>query len=427
MKAKAVIFMFFLFISLFIQAQEGYKELPYYELPKYSKEIGSEGIMARMIDELGVKYYWATEGITDNDLYDEFDTPNTSKYLLENLYQLSELMLSYTLKKEVLLINNIESLPLEEIRSKTLFKIKYCSDVVLNKTTPNEVLPWDILNKPLADFLWYCDQLIANRSQSENPYNPRVDHLTSESQYEKFRDSRGADGITNEQWIYISKLPNPMGRQVDIIRAQNRTNNEVEATLKKEAHGIVEAGELEEIKTTPTIVEGRSYVYYGLSPDQLSFLVSSDSKIINGLIQWIIFINAGNSTTLDEVFRFNLYPNENGDLIYFNSGNTRIISDKEGNSVTIKFISKFIDVSNINNYRITQVLTGNVDDANNQIIFIADSDFKNGMDTVNNSIILSIESRSGSLLDRIRMNIENERSDETFYKEELTHLNLKEQ
>ncbi len=427
MNVKDVILIFFLLMSGSSHAQDKSKDLPYYELPKYSGETGSGSIMTRMIDELGVEYYWATEGLTNNDLYDEFEMPNTSKYLLESLYQLSELMLSYTLKKEVLLFDNLESLPFEEIRSKTLFKIKNCSEVVLKKRTPNEISLWDILNNPLSDFLWYCDQLKTYRRQSENLYNPGVYPLMSKSQLEKFKDSRGADGITNEQWLYISKLPNPMGRQADIIRAQNRTNNVVEATLKKEARGIVKAGELKEIKSTPTIVEERSYVYYGVSPDQLSFLVSSDSKIINRLIQWIIFINAGNSTALSEIFRFNLYPNEKGDLIYFNSGNTRIISDKEGNSVTIKFISKLIDFNNINNHRITQVLIGNANDEFNQIKFLANSDFENGMNTAKNSIILSIESRSGSLLDRIRMNIENKRSDETFYKEELTHLNLKEQ
>ena len=43
-------------------------KLPYYEIPEVPKEYTGGTVASRMVDGLGFRYYWATEGLTDKDL-----------------------------------------------------------------------------------------------------------------------------------------------------------------------------------------------------------------------------------------------------------------------------------------------------------------------------------------------------------------------
>ena len=44
------------------------QDLPYYEIPAYPEVYSQGTVTARMIDGLGFRYYWATEGLREVDL-----------------------------------------------------------------------------------------------------------------------------------------------------------------------------------------------------------------------------------------------------------------------------------------------------------------------------------------------------------------------
>jgi len=39
----------------------------YHEIPEYPKEISAKGIIMRLLDGLGFRFYWSTEGLREND------------------------------------------------------------------------------------------------------------------------------------------------------------------------------------------------------------------------------------------------------------------------------------------------------------------------------------------------------------------------
>lgn len=56
----------FLFLVSMVTAQD--KNLPYYEIPAYPESYTAGGVASRIIDGLGFRFYWATEGLRSEDL-----------------------------------------------------------------------------------------------------------------------------------------------------------------------------------------------------------------------------------------------------------------------------------------------------------------------------------------------------------------------
>ena len=57
-----------LIITITAMAQKESSTLPYYQIPDYPAEFTANTVAARMIDGLGFRYYWATEGLREEDL-----------------------------------------------------------------------------------------------------------------------------------------------------------------------------------------------------------------------------------------------------------------------------------------------------------------------------------------------------------------------
>ena len=56
----------FFFIPFFSMAQDS--DLPYSQIPDYPDSYASGNVLSRLVDGLGFRYYWATEGLTQKDL-----------------------------------------------------------------------------------------------------------------------------------------------------------------------------------------------------------------------------------------------------------------------------------------------------------------------------------------------------------------------
>ena len=80
-------YFFILALSLNFLQMNSQENLPFYEISNYPESYSQAEIVGRMIDGLGFRYFWATEGLTEKDL--NFRLPNDSRSSIETVVHLS--------------------------------------------------------------------------------------------------------------------------------------------------------------------------------------------------------------------------------------------------------------------------------------------------------------------------------------------------
>lgn len=164
--------------------------LPYASIPEYPEAYTAGAVCARLIDGLGFRYYWATEGLTDTDLAYQIDsTIRTSLATLEHIHGLSQTIVNSVDKRPNVRPTEKRDLSWAELRAETLNNLKHTSDVLL--TSSQEDLEayeivfqrgdktsnfpfWHQLNGPIADALWHVGQVVTFRRASGNPIDSRI-------------------------------------------------------------------------------------------------------------------------------------------------------------------------------------------------------------------------------------------------------------
>ena len=196
MKTNIIMKSFILILTLFcfinMNAQENKDEkLPYYEITEEYETYTAGTVAARVIDGLGFRYYWATEGLRDEDLaYRPSDMARTTDETIEHLYGLSKIIVNSTLKKPNI-AGEEENLTFAEKRKKTLVNFKTAADILRasddvseyklvfkNENETFELPFWNNLNGPIGDAIWHCGQVISFRRSSGNPYNSKASVFT---------------------------------------------------------------------------------------------------------------------------------------------------------------------------------------------------------------------------------------------------------
>ncbi len=192
--------LFCLFIVIGLNAQDkkmAKKDMPYYEIPAYPKKYSSGNIVARMIDGLGYRYFWATDELRSEDLaYKPSDDSRDAAHTLDHIYHLAGTILMAS-KGEP----NVRPLPKEELtweqkRLKTLQRLKAASDNFKSKkkkAVKNDKLIfesggeqrsfplWNLINGPIADAIYHTGQIVAYRRASGNPINSKVNVFTGKN------------------------------------------------------------------------------------------------------------------------------------------------------------------------------------------------------------------------------------------------------
>ncbi|TYA65988.1 hypothetical protein [Seonamhaeicola marinus] len=170
-----IIGVFFTFLSF---AQNKADRLPFYEIEAYPETYSSNLLVARMVDGLGFRYYWATEGLRTVDLaYKPSESGRTIQETLKHLYGLSKFI-----RNSVLEDNKDATkadLDFPELRKQTLMNLKIVSDALKTsketfKFEETAVPFWNIINGPISDALWHCGQVVMLRRASGNPFNSNV-------------------------------------------------------------------------------------------------------------------------------------------------------------------------------------------------------------------------------------------------------------
>lgn len=168
------------------------KKLPYYEIPDYPETYTAGAVAARMIDGLGFRYYWATDGLRKEDLaYKPGNDTRTSQQTIEHIYGMSIIILNST--KGISTEGQPATLPFEAMREQTLLNLqgasttlRTLSDADLNNIKMvfkradkfTEFPFWNEINGPIADCLWHVGQVVSFRRASGNPFTDKVSVLT---------------------------------------------------------------------------------------------------------------------------------------------------------------------------------------------------------------------------------------------------------
>jgi hypothetical protein len=173
-------------------------DLPYYEIPDYPEKYTAGTVAARVVDGLGFRYYWATEGLRPEDLNYQpagelSGEARTTEETIQHIYGLTTTTLN-TAKKLPNISGSVDlKLPFEELRRRTLDNIKQTADIFRNASDSEiaemkvifkndngtrEFPLWNILNGPIDDAIWHVGQVITFRRSSGNPYNNKASVFT---------------------------------------------------------------------------------------------------------------------------------------------------------------------------------------------------------------------------------------------------------
>jgi hypothetical protein len=189
---KNTLFIFaLLLVSSSIAQDKMENKLPYHEIPEYPKVYTAGTVAARMVDGLGFRYYWATEGLREEDLaFRPNEDARTTAETLDHLYGLTNVIKNATLKQPNIGGQSKPELTFEEKRKKTLENIKIAADILrtssdltefkmifINSKGTKEYPFWNEINGPIADAIWHCGQVVLLRRSSGNPFNSKVSVL----------------------------------------------------------------------------------------------------------------------------------------------------------------------------------------------------------------------------------------------------------
>lgn len=158
---------------------------PYAQIPREPYELTAGTTVARVIDGLGFRYYWASEGLRPADLtYRPTPEARSTQETLEHLYGLSEVLYNVALDQDSRRPLDLADRTYEALRSRTLHNLKLASrrfdaldeatllarEVRFVRDGVTSASPfWNLLNGPLADALYHTGQVVTLRRAAGNP------------------------------------------------------------------------------------------------------------------------------------------------------------------------------------------------------------------------------------------------------------------
>ncbi|WP_435415706.1 hypothetical protein [Polaribacter aestuariivivens] len=174
-----------LFFAISMNAQE---KLPYYEIPNMEENYFAQNTVARMIDGLGFRYYWSTEGLRAEDLaFQPKGEGRSCQNTITHIYDLSNMMLRLT-KTDFKQEKEKNQMTFAEMRKQTLLNFEALSNRVKESKDLSEfsvekegkiTIPFfNVINGPIADAIWHTGQVASFRRSSGNPINSKVNHFS---------------------------------------------------------------------------------------------------------------------------------------------------------------------------------------------------------------------------------------------------------
>ncbi|TAI48216.1 hypothetical protein EW142_13950 [Flagellimonas allohymeniacidonis] len=180
----------FLLIIFLMTTSLKAQDLPYKEIPDYPADYTPGNVAARMIDGLGFRFYWATEGLRPEDLaYQPSEDARTLLETMRHIYGMSEMIMNAPSATPNERPADFSGYSYEDFRRKTLENLKAASKAMANKNAEDfesfEVIfkrgeqqssfpYWNLINGMLSDCIYHTGQITLMRRSSGNPINPNV-------------------------------------------------------------------------------------------------------------------------------------------------------------------------------------------------------------------------------------------------------------
>lgn len=185
-----IVFLTLITLSMQLMAQN---VLPFAEIPDAPTEYTSTTVTARMIEGLGFRYYWATEGLRLEDLqFRPNEEARTSEETLDHILGLTTIILNSVTGVANDGTDPAAGLSFDQKRERTLLNLKKTSEI-LRSSNPDDMAKfnlifktaagtteypfWNQINGPISDALWHVGQVVSFRRSSGNPFNSKVSVL----------------------------------------------------------------------------------------------------------------------------------------------------------------------------------------------------------------------------------------------------------
>lgn len=179
----------FLFMVQFSNAQSA-SSLPFKDIGAYPETYTPETVLIRMINGLGYRYYWATEGLRAQDIaYRPTPEAQSVRDLLEHLYGLAETIKNASLDQPNIRPQDFSQLDFESLRRGTLEFLKTAvtaiekmpqgtiatHEVQFQRPDKTATFPyWHMINGPISDALYHTGQVVSFRRTTGNPIDSSV-------------------------------------------------------------------------------------------------------------------------------------------------------------------------------------------------------------------------------------------------------------
>lgn len=167
-------------------------KLPYSEIPAHAERYTAGTVASRLIDGLGFRFYWATDGLRNEDLAFRPDQDSRSTLeIIEHIYEMS-VMIRNAVTETLNTPDQSPPIPFHAMRKQTLENFKAASDI-LKKSNDDDLMNytlkfkqgeklieypfWNHINGPLSDCLWHTGQIVSFRRLSGNPFSSKVNLL----------------------------------------------------------------------------------------------------------------------------------------------------------------------------------------------------------------------------------------------------------
>ncbi len=184
---------FFTLMTLSLSAQESVEIDTFFtKIPVYTGDYSGGTVAARMIDGLGFRFYWATEGLTDEDYaYSPGPESRSTGATLDHILGLSGVILNAT-RAEANGKLDTEGWTNDQKRSRILSNLKAAREILINSSDKDledyQIIFergdsrvtydfWYAINGPIADAMWHTGQIVSYRRLSGNPFDGKVSVL----------------------------------------------------------------------------------------------------------------------------------------------------------------------------------------------------------------------------------------------------------
>ena len=168
----------------------------YSHIPDHPQAYSIGTVLGRMVDGIGFRYHWATQGLNNTDL--EYRPCTTSRSIYDTLlhvYNLAEMLSTTVTGLRYELPEPSNGLQFDELREESLRILTHISDR-FKEASDNEISEmsikfkmgeqdldfptWNVVNGPISDLLYHIGQVVSHRRASGNPIDSKVNLLVGQ-------------------------------------------------------------------------------------------------------------------------------------------------------------------------------------------------------------------------------------------------------